>query len=148
MGISFTERHSRASIREERDLLGALLDSVEVGVVACGQDGRLTHVNRRARELVGVDCGIGSDPQTWIKQCRLRSPEVAAQECLGGEVAAELVEGAGIAGTASCTGLPVEPVHDRSDRIGIGDEGEAAHPVAGESAEDAPPRPRLGAALV
>jgi EAL domain-containing protein (putative c-di-GMP-specific phosphodiesterase class I) len=30
--------------------------------------------------LVGVDCGIGSDPQTWIKQCRLRSPEGAAYQ--------------------------------------------------------------------
>jgi hypothetical protein len=73
---------------------------------------------------------------------------VAPEQRFGGEVAAELVESTGIARTSCRAGLPVEPVHDRSDHVGIGDKGEAAHPVAGEPAEHTPPRPRLCAALV
>jgi EAL domain-containing protein (putative c-di-GMP-specific phosphodiesterase class I) len=63
------------SLRKERDLLDVMLDSVDVAVIACASDGRLTHVNRRARELVGVTCEPGSSAGTWMQKCRLRTPE-------------------------------------------------------------------------
>jgi EAL domain-containing protein (putative c-di-GMP-specific phosphodiesterase class I) len=62
-------------LREEGDLLAVILDSVEVGVVACGPDGHPTHINRRAVELMGMDGSNGSDPDTWIEQVGPRTPE-------------------------------------------------------------------------
>jgi len=46
-------RSARQRLRDEHNLLDVLLDSVEVAMVACAVDGRLTHVNRRTRELLG-----------------------------------------------------------------------------------------------
>jgi diguanylate cyclase (GGDEF)-like protein/PAS domain S-box-containing protein len=44
-------------LRQKQELLDAVLESVDVGVVACGADGALTLFNRAAREL----CGVAAD---------------------------------------------------------------------------------------
>jgi len=61
-------RSARQRLRDEHNLLDVLLDSVEVAMVACAVDGRLTHVNRRTRELLGGECAAGMDVTTWIGQ--------------------------------------------------------------------------------
>jgi len=68
-------RRIRRLLREEGNLLEVILDSVEVAVIACGPDGRPTHSNRRAIELMGMDGSNGADPDTWIEQLRARTPE-------------------------------------------------------------------------
>jgi PAS domain S-box-containing protein len=67
-------RHTRAQ-RRFGNLLEVLLDSVDVAVVACGVDGRPTHVNRRAIELMGMDGSGESAPETWISQVWPRTPD-------------------------------------------------------------------------
>jgi EAL domain-containing protein (putative c-di-GMP-specific phosphodiesterase class I) len=68
-------RRIRRFLRGEGNLLDVLLDSVDVAVVACGPEGRPTHVNRRAVELMGMDGSGGSDPDTWIEQVWPRTPD-------------------------------------------------------------------------
>ncbi|MFC4061784.1 PAS domain S-box protein [Planomonospora corallina] len=47
-----SERHAaRRQLEEERTFLQTLLDSLQVGVMACDTDGRLTLVNQAARQL-------------------------------------------------------------------------------------------------
>ena len=67
-------RHARQRLRDEHNLLDVLLDSVEVAMVACSVDGRLTHVNRRTRELLGGECAAGMDVARWIGQLQPRTP--------------------------------------------------------------------------
>jgi EAL domain-containing protein (putative c-di-GMP-specific phosphodiesterase class I) len=62
--------HARRSLRDERNLLDVLLDSVEVAVVACGPNGRITHANRRSRELMDGACATGLDPEAWLERVR------------------------------------------------------------------------------
>jgi EAL domain-containing protein (putative c-di-GMP-specific phosphodiesterase class I) len=66
---------ARRALHEERRLLDVLLDSLDVAVVACGCDGRLTHLNRRAIELMGMDGSEGAEPDTWTEQVWPRTPE-------------------------------------------------------------------------
>ncbi len=66
-------RRMRQTLREERDLLGVLLDSVDVAVVACDANGRVTHVNQRTRELMRGACSTGLDPEGWIEGLRPRT---------------------------------------------------------------------------
>ncbi|KRB47258.1 hypothetical protein ASD90_02490 [Terrabacter sp. Root181] len=67
---------------------------------------------------------------------------------MGGEVGAELVEGAGVPGPAPATGVRVEAVQDRGDRGGVGGDGETAHPVLREAAEDPAPGPGVRVPLL
>jgi diguanylate cyclase len=66
---------TRRTLREERNLLDVLLDSLDVAVVACGADGQLTHLDRRAVELMGMDGSTGSDSDTWIERVSPRTPQ-------------------------------------------------------------------------
>ena len=68
-------RHTRQLLRRERKLLRVLLDSVDVAIVACSADGGLTHINRGAIELMGMDGSSGVDPKTWIDQVWPRTPQ-------------------------------------------------------------------------
>lgn len=68
-------RRTRQRWRAERKLLDVLLDSLDVAVVACGPDGQVTHLNRRAVELMGMDGSTGSDPDTWIERVSPRTPQ-------------------------------------------------------------------------
>jgi EAL domain-containing protein (putative c-di-GMP-specific phosphodiesterase class I) len=61
------------TLREERNLLDVLLDSVNVAVVACDADGRVTHVNQRTREMMSGVCSTGLDPDGWIEGLRPRT---------------------------------------------------------------------------
>lgn len=67
-------RRARQRLRDEHGLLDFMLDSVEVAMVACATDGRLTHVNRRTRELLGGECSAGMDLETWTRQVGPRTP--------------------------------------------------------------------------
>jgi EAL domain-containing protein (putative c-di-GMP-specific phosphodiesterase class I) len=86
---------TRRRLREERNLLDVLLDSVDVAVVACGPDGQVTHLNRRAIELMGMDASTASDPETWVERVWPRTPkgrplsfeELPIVRALKGEVA-------------------------------------------------------------
>jgi diguanylate cyclase (GGDEF)-like protein/PAS domain S-box-containing protein len=55
---------------QKQELLDALLESVDVGVVACGADGALTLFNRAARDLHGMDVA-GVAPQQWAAHYHL-----------------------------------------------------------------------------
>ncbi|MGO9488489.1 MAG: PAS domain-containing protein [Solirubrobacteraceae bacterium] len=60
--------------RNGHELLDALLELVAIPVVACAADGRLTHANRHARELIGECRGFGTYPDTWVRELRPRTP--------------------------------------------------------------------------
>jgi EAL domain-containing protein (putative c-di-GMP-specific phosphodiesterase class I) len=66
-------RRMMQTLREERNLLGVLLDSVNVAVVACDAEGRVTHVNRRTHELMNGACSTGLDPEGWIQALKPRT---------------------------------------------------------------------------
>jgi PAS domain-containing protein len=57
----------------ERHLLEALMETVTIPVLACAPDGRLSHANRHARQLIGIECAIGSYPDMWLRELRPRS---------------------------------------------------------------------------
>src|SRR4029077_6031355 len=79
-------------------VLAALLESIDVAVVACDMDGELTHVNRRGLELMRMDGVSEPHSSTWIPQVAPRTPEgkpLALQElpivrALHGEVVADV----------------------------------------------------------
>jgi PAS domain-containing protein len=67
-------RRARQRLREDRDLLAVLLDSVCVAIVAWGADGRLTHISRRASEMLGGGAGaLGTDAELWVADLRPRT---------------------------------------------------------------------------
>jgi diguanylate cyclase (GGDEF)-like protein/PAS domain S-box-containing protein len=55
---------------QKQVLLDAVLESVDVGVVACGADGALTLFNRAARDLHGMDVA-GLTPAQWAHHYHL-----------------------------------------------------------------------------
>jgi PAS domain S-box-containing protein len=69
-------REAQCRLEEERTFLRALLDSLQVGVMACDGDGRLTLFNRAARELHRVTgdppCGGDGD---WPQDRNLFAPD-------------------------------------------------------------------------
>jgi PAS domain-containing protein len=88
---------ARCSTRHNdgHSLLDALLDSLQLPVLACAHDCRLTHANAAARELIGVEeCVIGTRPETWIPLLRPRmlsgiampSEDLPPVRALAGEV--------------------------------------------------------------
>jgi PAS domain-containing protein len=63
-----------ASRRDSPHLLEAALESAGIAMLACAADGRVTHVNRHARELLGVGCAaLGTYPDTWMRRLRPRT---------------------------------------------------------------------------
>jgi PAS domain S-box-containing protein len=78
MAMAFLDgrlRRTRQLLRRERNLLEVLLDSVDVAIIACGADGELTHINRGAIELMGMDGSSGVGSNTWIEQVWPRTPQ-------------------------------------------------------------------------
>ncbi len=53
-------------LREERNLLDVMLDSVNVAVVACDANGLVTHVNQRTREMMSNVCSTSLEAGGWI----------------------------------------------------------------------------------
>jgi PAS domain S-box-containing protein len=71
------ERRKRRQVEDtlhhDRQFLRALLESLEVGVVACDAEGVLTHFNRAAREFHGLP-DLGGMPQLdLVRACLLRA---------------------------------------------------------------------------
>jgi PAS domain-containing protein len=67
-------RRGRRRLRDDEHLLGALLDSVGVAILAWGGDGRLTHASRRASELLGIECPLSVDAEEALEALRPRTP--------------------------------------------------------------------------
>jgi PAS domain-containing protein len=67
-------RRARQRVRDDQDLLDALLRTVGLPIVACAADGTLTHANRATCELLRVEGAMGTPPQSWIEQLRPRTP--------------------------------------------------------------------------
>src|SRR6476646_2434298 len=64
----------RVGRRDAAHLLVAALESIEQAVAVCGRDGRVSHLNRHARELLGAGCdGRGAGPEVWIQALRPRT---------------------------------------------------------------------------
>jgi diguanylate cyclase (GGDEF)-like protein/PAS domain S-box-containing protein len=61
---------AKRALVQKQELLDALLESVDVGVVACDADGALTLFNRAARDLHGMDAA-GEAPQDWAARYHL-----------------------------------------------------------------------------
>lgn len=60
-----TERElARRALAQKQEMLDAILDSVDVGVVACDAQGKITLFNRAARELHGLPAEA-LDPRDW-----------------------------------------------------------------------------------
>jgi PAS domain-containing protein len=66
-------RRARQRLRDDQNLLDALLKIVGVPVVACAADGTLTYANRQTCELLRIDCAVGSPPDSWITELRPRT---------------------------------------------------------------------------
>ncbi len=55
-------------------LLDAALEMAAIAMLAVAPDGRLTHANGRARELLGTACAaLGTYPDTWLRELRPRT---------------------------------------------------------------------------
>jgi diguanylate cyclase (GGDEF)-like protein/PAS domain S-box-containing protein len=61
---------AQQTLRQKQELLDAVLESVDVGVVACDGDGKLTLFNRAARDLHGMDVTGLSAPE-WAAHYHL-----------------------------------------------------------------------------
>jgi PAS domain S-box-containing protein len=113
-------------LRDERRVLDAVLDNVNVAVVACDLQGRVTHANRRAGELVAFG-PLGAEPREWVERLRPRSDDGAAisadqlpmLRALSGETVHDVdvhVEGERGEMVLSMTANPIEDARGR--RIG------------------------------
>ncbi len=68
----------RRAQADERTLLRALLDNLDVAVVACDPAGRVTHATRRARELMVQEGPLGLASEVWVERLRPRTAEGVA----------------------------------------------------------------------
>ncbi|MEV4281688.1 PAS domain S-box protein [Actinoplanes xinjiangensis] len=87
----------RQHLADERTFLQALLDSLDAGVVACDDAGRLTLFNQAVRRLHGVDHGPLVD-EAWAQTYKLYAPDgqhilAAEQVPLARAFAGETVQG-------------------------------------------------------
>ncbi len=69
-------RHATAELRREEEFLQVLLDTLEEGIVACDNEGRITVFNPAARQLHGLD--EGDDPIGMLPDQDLRRPDGTA----------------------------------------------------------------------
>lgn len=63
-------------LQAERSLLNTVLDSINVGVVVCNEQSRLTLFNRASRELLGEPLE-SLPPESWAQHYRLFEPDGA-----------------------------------------------------------------------
>jgi signal transduction histidine kinase/CheY-like chemotaxis protein len=64
-------RQARDEAERRGALTAAILDTIDVGIVACDADGRITLFNRAAREMHGVPEDPAVDPADWRGQYSL-----------------------------------------------------------------------------
>jgi diguanylate cyclase (GGDEF)-like protein/PAS domain S-box-containing protein len=69
-------RQATAELRLEEEFLQVLLDTLEEGIVACDNEGRITVFNPAARQLHGLD--EGDDPIGMLPDQDLRRPDGTA----------------------------------------------------------------------
>jgi EAL domain-containing protein (putative c-di-GMP-specific phosphodiesterase class I) len=116
--------HARRSLRDERNLLDVLLDSVDVAIIACGANGRITHANRRSRELMDAACSTGLDPEAWLEQVRPRTQaglrmsleDLPLIRALHGETVRDLDVLVRIGAGDALLAISANPVEDASGR--------------------------------
>nr|WP_269810577.1 ATP-binding protein [Kineosporia rhizophila] len=66
------ESQQLAEDAEQREaLVSAVLDTIDVGVVACDRQGRLTLFNGAARQMHGLDADSSLDPEQWADKYSL-----------------------------------------------------------------------------
>jgi PAS domain-containing protein len=106
-------------------MLDAAIEIVGVAIVACAADGRVTHANRHARQLIGGGCnGIGTYPETWVRELRPRMPsgmplpleDLPPIRALEGEVVRAVDVLASIGGTDVLLEIAARPANDRKGR--------------------------------
>jgi EAL domain-containing protein (putative c-di-GMP-specific phosphodiesterase class I) len=96
--VSRLVRSCPNEVTGDNDVLAALLESVDVAVVACDMNGQLTHVNRRGLDLMRMDSVSEAEPSTWVAQVAPRTPtgrplaleELPIVRALQGEVVADV----------------------------------------------------------
>ena len=85
-------------LARERELLDAVLDSIDVGVVVCSREGKVTLFNRAAREINGLPPDAASlderDGHYRLFAADGKTPIAPGQTPLHGALAGELVENA------------------------------------------------------
>src|SRR3954447_26064779 len=112
-------RRARRAVRDQRNLLDVLLDSLDVAVVACDADGRLTHANRRTLELGQCPYPRGLHADKWVERFRVRTAdghpfptsELPLVRALRGEVVRGvdvIVDAGGADLRLACSATPVE----------------------------------------
>jgi PAS domain-containing protein len=117
-------RRARQRLRDDQDLLDALLKIVGVPVVACAADGTLTYANRPSCELLRVDCAFGSPPESWISELRPRTPsgiplvreDLPPVRALAGEVVRGVEVLVSIQGNNVLLNTHASPVNDEKGR--------------------------------
>jgi PAS domain S-box-containing protein len=123
-----TRRDAERALDRERTFLRALLDSLQVGVVACDQDGMLTFFNRATRELHGLP-EEPLPPDQWAGHYSLfhadgKTPlapeDIPLHRALRGErlrdVEVSILHCNGTRHSVSASGQPI--VDDRGKRLG------------------------------
>ena len=68
-------KEARDEAERRNSLLDAVLDTIDVGVAACDEHGRLTMFNRATREYHGIAEHPGLDPADWAEHYDLRSED-------------------------------------------------------------------------
>ncbi|MCY1138939.1 PAS domain S-box protein [Actinoplanes sp. Pm04-4] len=86
----------RKKLDEEHAFLEAVLDSVDVGIAACDSEGRLTLLNRAAREVTGHDLAPDTPIEEWLSNYQVFQPDgraLVTSMPLTRAFAGEIVEG-------------------------------------------------------
>ncbi|WP_127502498.1 PAS domain S-box protein [Actinoplanes solisilvae] len=65
----------RQKLDDEHAFLEAVLDSVDVGIAAFGTEGRLTLLNRAAREVTGREAALGTPMEEWAEVFAVHEPD-------------------------------------------------------------------------
>ena len=66
---------ARAEADQRTAVLDAVLDTIDVGVVACDAAGQLSFFNRAARDFLQASLEAGLDPADWAEHYSLRSED-------------------------------------------------------------------------
>jgi PAS domain S-box-containing protein len=73
-GIDITDKiRVEAELRLEKQFVVTMLDTIDVGIVACDAEGELTLLNRATRELLGISSSVATQGD-WTKAARLYQP--------------------------------------------------------------------------
>lgn len=69
-GIDITDKMLvEAELRTETSFIETLLDTIDIGIVACNENGELTLLNRATRELLGISNALVTQDD-WVKAAK------------------------------------------------------------------------------